>query len=334
MKSVTFSKQTAVISILSGFVILVGVFNSCKKDSLKDNESVTVAFQQQLSAYHIFQGAPVKMVPNPGFHLYNLATTLFADYTEKQRLIKLPAGTKLSRIDDGLPSFPDSTMIVKTFFYFNDERDTSKGKRMIETRLLVKNNGSWNTATYVWNNEQTEAYLQQSGSNINVAWIDAAGNKMAINYHVPNTRECQTCHNSNNEIIPIGPKLRNMNMDVTINGQTQNQLAYFQSHGILNSFDPHTVAVLPQAFNRKYSVTDQTRAYLEMNCAHCHNSTGDAKSTNLYMGFTVPFDQTDISKRKDKMVEKVTEGEMPLLGTTIVHQEGLQLIKDYVATLK
>jgi uncharacterized repeat protein (TIGR03806 family) len=313
---------------------MVGFFNSCKKDNLKDNGHVTVAFQPQLSAYHIFQGAPVNMIPNHDFHLYNLATTLFTDYAEKQRLIKLPAGAKLIKLDDGLPSFPDSTIIVKTFYYHNDDRDTAKGKRMIETRLLIKNNGAWNTATYVWNSAQTEAFLQQSGSNTDVAWINASGQKMAISYHVPNTRECQTCHNSNNEIIPIGPKLRNLNMDVSINGQTQNQLSYLQSQGLLSSFDPHSVAALPQAFNPKFSVSDQARAYLEMNCAHCHNSTGDAKGTNLYMGFTVPFDQSDIGKRKDKIVEKITKGEMPLLGTTTVHQEGLQLIKDYIATLK
>jgi uncharacterized repeat protein (TIGR03806 family) len=334
MKSIKFSKKTLIICVLSGFILMVGFFNSCKKDNLKDNPNPTVSFQPVLSNYHIFNGSPNKMIPNSGFHLYTLATTLFTDYAEKQRLIKLPAGTKLTKMDDGLPSFPDSTIIVKTFYFFNDARDTTKGRRMIETRLLIKNNGSWNTATYVWNDTQTEAFLQKSGSNTDVAWINSTGQKMAVSYHVPNTRECQTCHNSNDEIIPIGPKLRNLNMDITVGGQTQNQLAYFQSQGILSSFDPRIVAALPQAFNPKYSVTDQARAYLEMNCAHCHNSTGLAKSTNLYMGFTVPFDQTDIEKRKDKIVDKVTKGEMPLLGTTTVHQEGLQLLKDYIATLK
>lgn len=328
------SKKAIIIGTLSVFVLGIGALNSCKKDNLKGNDNITVGFQPTLSSYHIFQGTPSNMSPNPGFHLYNLATTLFTDYAEKQRLIKLPAGSKLTKLDDGLPSFPDSTMIVKTFYYFNDVRDSTKGKRMIETRLLIKSQGSWNLATYVWNSAQTEAYLQQSGSNTDVAWITATGQKMAISYHIPNIRECQTCHNSNNEIIPIGPKLRNMNMDVTVNGHTQNQLAYFQSLGIMSAFDPNGVQALPQAFNPKFSVTDQARAYLEINCAHCHNSTGDAKGTNLYMGYTVPFDQTDIEKRKDKMVEKVTKGKMPLLGTTIVHQEGLQLIKDYVATLK
>lgn len=309
-------------------------FNSCKKDNLKGSDNVTVLFPQTLSDYHIFQGKPGDMLPNSGFYLYDLATTLFTDYAEKQRLIRLPNGSMLTRLDDGLPSFPDSTIIVKTFFYFNDVRDTTKGRRLIETRLLIKQQGSWNLATYVWNSAQTEAYLQQSGSNTDVAWINANGNKMAISYHVPNVRECQTCHNSNNEIIPIGPKLRNLNMDVTVNGQTQNQLSYFQSQGILNGFDPHSVAALPQAFNPQYSLEQQARAYLEINCAHCHNPTGDAKGTDLFMGYTIPFDQTDIEKRKDKIVKKITKGEMPLLGTTVVHQEGLQLIKDYIATLK
>ena len=92
----------------------------------------------RISDYKIFAGNPVALTPGNGFQLYELATGLFTDHAEKQRLIKVPAGKKIVAVSDGLPQFPDSTILVKTFYYFNDKRDTLKGKRLIETRLLVK----------------------------------------------------------------------------------------------------------------------------------------------------------------------------------------------------
>ena len=116
-----------------------------------------VTLLPKISAYNIFTGDPVALTPGNGFQLYELATGLFTDYAEKQRLIKLPAGTAITAIHDGLPQFPDGTILVKTFYYFNDKRNAAAGKRLIETRLLIKNNGLWTAGAYVWNNEQTDA---------------------------------------------------------------------------------------------------------------------------------------------------------------------------------
>lgn len=328
------SRNKMIIAGLTAFVCGIAVLNSCKKDDLKAIPNRTISFMPKISDYHIFNGDPKKMVPEAGFHLYTLASTLFSDYAEKQRLIKLPAGTQMTRIDNGLPSFPDGTMIVKTFFYYNDKRDTTRGKHMIETRLLIKQAGSWNVSSYQWNEAQTEAFLLQSGTNINVAWITEKGEHIVTDYHVPSVRECATCHNSDDQIIPIGPKLRNLNFDVPHNGQTANQLSYFQSIGLLNDFDPHQVSSAPQAFNNNFTLEQQARAYLDINCAHCHNGAGDAKKTGLFMSYDIPFDQTGINKQKDKIVSKMQKGEMPLLGTTVLHAEGIQLIRDYINTLK
>ncbi|MCP2937417.1 hypothetical protein NK983_32460, partial [Salmonella enterica subsp. enterica serovar Typhimurium] len=82
-----------------------------------------------------------------------------SDYAEKQRLIKIPVGTKINALDDGLPNFPDGSIIVKTFYYYNNKKDTARGKRIMETRLLIKHVGKWNAATYIWNQDQTDAKL-------------------------------------------------------------------------------------------------------------------------------------------------------------------------------
>ena len=73
------------------------------------------------------------LAPSSQFHTYNIASTLFTDYAEKLRLIKIPTGTKLQTNGDGLLQFPDGTVIAKTFYYYNDVSNPSLGKKIIET---------------------------------------------------------------------------------------------------------------------------------------------------------------------------------------------------------
>jgi len=293
----------------------------------------TTAFLPQLSGYHIFKTPQKDLQPEPAYHPYSLATPLFTDYAEKQRLICLPHGTKMIKSNDELPEFPDSTIIVKTFYYYNDKRDTTKGKHIIETRLLIRSSGEWKAATYRWNDTQTDAFLQKSSQTIPVSWITEGGEQKNISYHVPNTKDCATCHNFKDQIMPIGLKLRNLNFDILDNNKPVNQLSSLQDIGILSQFDPHQINATAKAFNTSSALTDQARAYLDMNCAHCHNPDGYAKRTKLFLTYGTPLDQTTIVKKKDKIIKKFQKGKMPRLGTTIVHAEALQLLKDYLNNL-
>jgi uncharacterized repeat protein (TIGR03806 family) len=262
--------------------------------------------------------------------LYELATGLFTDYAEKQRLIKLPAGKTIMAVNDGLPRFPDSTILVKTFYYFNDKRNVSKGKRLIETRLLVKNNGQWLAGTYVWNDEQTDAVLVNKGANMPVSWIDEKGSNRTITYRIPAPKDCASCHNSNNLLMPVGLKMRNLNREVVRNNVSINQLQYLQNAGVLSSVDARRFAALPNWQNEKYNITERVRAYLEVNCAHCHNDKGSCARSPLRFGWEIPLADTRIDNRKNRIISMMEKGRMPRTGTTIVDAEGLSLIKKYL----
>jgi uncharacterized repeat protein (TIGR03806 family) len=324
--SILFTIAVIIASILS----MTGLMSW----SLKNNINLTpTGFLPQLSGYHIFNGPLKHLQPGPAYHPYSLATPLFTDYAEKQRLICLPQGTKMIKTNEELPEFPDSTIIVKTFYYYNDIRDSTKGKHIIETRLLIRTAGAWIGATYLWNDAQTDAVLQKRSLNIPVSWTTAGGGQQSISYHVPNTKECAACHNSNDLLMPIGLKLRNLNFDILKNNQPVNQLRSLQDIGILNEFDPRQITATGKAFNASHPLADQARAYLDINCAHCHNPGGYAKRTNLFLSYGIPINQTDIFKKKDKIMKKFQKGKMPRLGTTILHIEAVQLLKDYLNSL-
>lgn len=283
-----------------------------------------------ISDYNIFSGNPAALIPGNGFQLYELATGLFTDYAEKQRLIKLPTGKTMFAVNDGLPQFPDSTILVKTFYYFNDKRDSLKGKRLIETRLLVKLNGQWLAGTYVWNNEQTDAVLVSKGANVPVSWIDEKANRQTISYRIPSPKDCAFCHNSNNLLMPVGIKVRNLNREVVRNNVRINQLQHLQNTGVMTAVDAGRFSQLPNWQNETYSVTERVRAYLDVNCAHCHSDKGSCAVSSLRFGYEIPLADTRIEKRKDRIVNMMEKGRMPRIGTTIVDAEAITLIKKYL----
>ena len=43
--------------------------------------------------------------------------------------VKVPAGTQMTKSSDETIDFPNGTILTKTFYYYNDERDTTLGKR-------------------------------------------------------------------------------------------------------------------------------------------------------------------------------------------------------------
>ncbi|MFN3875277.1 MAG: hypothetical protein ACK4L7_05135, partial [Flavobacteriales bacterium] len=86
----------------------------------------------------------------------------------------------------------------------------SGARRILETRLMIKRGGQWLFADYVWNADQTEAYLDLNGRFVEFAWRDDAGADHELRYRIPAWAECFTCHKLNDQAMPIGPKLRNL----------------------------------------------------------------------------------------------------------------------------
>ncbi|HEY5826323.1 MAG TPA: c-type cytochrome [Cyclobacteriaceae bacterium] len=287
----------------------------------------------RLSDYHIFQGNPSQLVPSPDFTLYELSTQLFTDYAEKQRLIKIPFGQVINPIDNKLPDFPSGTLLVKTFYYYHNNQDTSKGKQLIETRLLIKSESGWSVGTYLWNEQQTDADLITSGLDKHITWTNDKGVARTINYHVPANKECTTCHQSQNAIIPIGPKMRNLNIAVERNGASINQLDYFNQLNLMDNANPSSFNALPDWKNTSHTLEERIRAYFDVNCAHCHNAGGFASDKNIHLSFEVPLEDSRITHKRSSITNKFESGAMPKLGTTIVDEEALALIKEYMRSL-
>lgn len=259
-----------------------------------DNEATMP--KEKLSDYQFFEGNGSEQKPAKGVLPYSLNTTLFTDYAEKLRFVKLPENQTVAYNAIEVLDFPVGSTIIKTFYYPNDFRKPELGRKLIETRLLIHEESGWKALDYVWNDEQTEAFLEVAGDTKEVSYIDVNGKKKKHEYAIPNLNQCKGCHNRNEKMSPIGPSARQLNGvfqsaagGVPLGGEqssmksTDNQLITWQKMGVLTNLP--AIETVPKAavWNKPESgsLDERARIWLDINCAHCHRKGGPAQTSGL-----------------------------------------------------
>jgi uncharacterized repeat protein (TIGR03806 family) len=296
---------------------------------------VVTQFLPLLSQLNLFSGDLGDLNISPRTFKYDLNTALFTDYAHKLRVIALPDEIALEYTGNGFPVFPNGTLIAKTFFYNLDETDVSVGKKILETRVLVRENDAWIIGNYKWNDAQTDANFTENGSVVKVNWISPEGNNMTVDYQIPEKNDCTKCHSNTGNITPIGPKLRTMNFEIGGVNQLQKLIDAGQ---LTNAPSPSTIGTLPNWENTNLTLEERSRAYFDVNCAHCHSPGGfcDNQST-LDLRFETAFDDTNIFIRRFSISSRMSAyspgTSMPFIGTTMVHTEGYALIQEFLDTL-
>jgi uncharacterized repeat protein (TIGR03806 family) len=313
-----------------------------------------------LESYHLFRDSAARE-PNQALVPYSLNTPLFSDYALKFRYLYMPHGRTVAYREQGALDFPVGTTLVKTFAYPADFRTPDQKLRFIETRLLIHKPQGWVALTYVWNDAQNQAVLRRAGVRVPVSFIDSSGTEHRIDYQVPNVNQCKECHSLSGAIVPIGPKARNLNREYVYAAGAENQLSHWTRLGLLQGApDPSTVAQLARWDDTTQAIENRARAYLDVNCGHCHSRTGLASNSGLYL----TFEESDptalgIGKRpvaagkgsgdllfsvvpghpeQSILVYRMASTEpgvmMPQIGRTLSHKEAVQLISDYISGLK
>ena len=311
-----------------------------------------------LSDYNFYFGEMADMVGNEGVVPYDLVTPLFTDYAIKDRFIWMPEGTSASYAGDGaVIEFPVGSVIIKNFKYNNVS--PSNSTRILETRLLIKTQEKWEVFVYEWNEEQTDASFLQIGRTISISWTQN-GNSIQTNYKIPTQEECKNCHRYDGDVAPIGPKPQNLSKMYNYSDGSMNQLQKWTELGYLSGA-PSSVTAIADWENQAETLEDRARAYLDVNCAHCHNEKGTASNTSLF--YNIEIEDTDLlgyckqpisagggatgghkydivpgNAEESILVFRLssTEAEiaMPELGRTLNHTEGIQLISDWIDSLE
>ena len=341
------------LAVFAGAMLLMGCGNRGVRAHIAE------PFPAKLSAWKLFVGEPAALKPNAGVVPYDLNTPLFSDYATKYRFVWMPPGTSATYSDTDAFTFPVGAILAKTFAYPGAGQGGKQ--RIIETRLLVNGLAGWATLPYVWNQAQTEATLDLAADPTTVHWMHPSGTRYTIDYVIPNTNQCKGCHDRSKQVTPIGPKARNLNRDFNYPEGRVNQLAYWTRIGYLKGTPPDGAPKLAVWDDPASGTLDaRARAYLEVNCAHCHNPRGPANTTGLYLlaAQTDPMrlglckvpvsagqgsgdllfdvvqgkpEESILIHRMESTTPKVM---MPELGRSMVHGEGVTLIREWIASMR
>lgn len=305
---------------------------------------------------------------NDGVTSYELNTPLFSDYALKLRTIWMPEGTSAQYDATQEFDFPVGTIISKTFHYRKASDWSADNFRieitdraaiasadgvldlenyiLVETRLLVRYTDGWRGFPYVWNAAQTDATLEIAG-DVRAIELSGGGKSQHINYVVPDANQCGGCHtpdHSAGELRPLGPKAWQLNRD--------GQIAHWASSGILQGAPDLPATEIT-------SLQQRSRAYLDANCAHCHNPRGAADTSALHLNIEAPVDRNfgicktpvavgrgsgdrpydiypgrpDDSILVYRMQHSDPAIAMPELGRSAIHIEGVALISEWIVAM-
>jgi len=180
---------------------------------------------------------------------------------------------------------------------------------------------------------------------------------------MPNLNQCKSCHSWEGEMTPIGPSARQLNSVHDYGRGGKNQLAHWKSMGLLEGLpeDRGSIPTVPRWSDPGSGTTEErARAWLDINCAHCHNPRGPASTSgffldigqddpSLYGVYKTPVAagrgsgdlQYDIYPGKPDqsiLVYRMASDDpgimMPEVGRKLVHEEGLEVVRQWIADME
>lgn len=303
--------------------------------AVDDDEIMAKKPPKLLSAFGFFTDM-AGMQPDPSVIPYEVTSPLFTDYADKARWVYAPSPAPYDT--DGPLALPVGSALIKTFHY---------GDHKVETRVLLHTENGWKAYPYVWNEDGTDARLKVAGKNL-VVETEAYG---TVNYRVPNVNQCKSCHvDAAKNFLPIGPKVRNLNKS--------DQLKQLVAAGVLAE-TRSDAPMVPDYRDESVPLDTRARAYLDSNCAHCHGPGLPADTSGLYLnweedrpvhrginkkpvaagrgsgGLKVDIapgdpDASIVVFRLDSTDPGVM---MPEIGRSLIHREGVALIRAYIEAM-
>lgn len=259
---------------------------------------------------------------------------LWSDGATKRRWLQLPEGSKIdtSDIDDWY--FPEGTKIWKEF---------ARDGKVLETRLMYKagpTEDDWALGAYVWNATQTEATLQ----------IDGQDDVLGTSHDVPSGSACWGCHGGTRGRV-LGVAAIQLSGARPTRGLSLAQLVDEERL----SHPPTAPISLPGT-----ALDQQALGYLHANCGSCHNQArppaGELRCYDPRRDLDLSLRVGQLSHVRDTGAYRTALGKslipaepddsslvtrcdrryfrhMPPLGTEVVDEEGVGLLRRWVASL-
>lgn len=283
---------------------------------------------------------------------------LWTDGAAKRRWVRLPDDAHIDVRDLDAWRFPRGTTFWKEF---------SWNGRPVETRMIrIGHDGRAAFATYVWNEQRTEA-VRAPEEGVPRAWEILRGRWHAI----PSVADCRTCHESGPSPV-LGFSALQLSDDrdslaphaepPARGGVTLRTLV---AEDRLRPARPD-LAVHPPRIRARDPVERAALGYLSANCGTCHNARGPLARLGFSLRhertarpdvpepvlatvvghsgrFAVPGDTVgarlvepgapDASAVLHRMQSRRAATQMPPLGTVLADSAGIDIVRRWIRTL-
>ena len=287
---------------------------------------------------------------DPRNRAYSPQYPLWTDGAVKARWIRLPDGSSIDARDEVQWRFPVGTKFWKEFSF---------GGRRVETRFLWRARlDAWVFASYVWNEDQTDAVLAPASGIRNVAAVTDDKS-----HSIPSIDDCHSCH-ENGSILGFNALQLSTDRDPLAPHAEPLAPGMLTVHTLveeqrLRSARPDLLANPPR-IDAPSPVARAALGYLATNCGICHHdgapidtrlrlrtAPGQSTDTLLDLLRTAPASweipsaapgtthfvtpsHPELSSIVARMKSRRPSTQMPPLGTVTVDQQGLALIKQWI----
>jgi len=337
---------------------------------LKENprRGVNSSFPKTLSETGLFANVATHQIA-AGVIPYSINSEPWADGTTSERFVALPQQSQLSTYKKtdvqmgwikGEFEFPSDGLLMKTVS-LEMEVGNPASRRRLETQVLHYDIDTWKAYNYLWNDQQTDAILAADESRDRTLLIRdkaAPGGQRQQTWHHSSRTECILCHTTRAASIH-GFRLPQLNRTTdyasTLGQVTAPQIGSLQHIGLFAEPLPEKIAAWPEIDDEQADLDARARAYLHVNCAHCHRRGGGG-SASFDVQYEIPFDKTRLNTRPTQgtfgihgaqvvapgdpyrsvlyyRLAKLGHGRMPQFGSNLVDTAGVKLIHDWIASL-
>ncbi len=292
------------------------------------------------------------LTPAPGVEPYALNAPLWSDGAVARRHFALPAAARIGFHETASWQVPDGAALVRTL-----EWPDPRGPQRVETQVMHREQSQWQFYTYAWNAAQTDADL-----------VPAEGGERPVTADVPDRRwtfasrgECTVCHTAQTDFV-LGLTTAQLNRDLdrsAPNRATENQIVALAASGRLDgapAAPPHELPRLVDPALDTAPLETRARAYLSANCAHCHRPDGVGGRAAFQLMVSLPLAKTGLvqgrplvpllgpeakliapgAPERSELIHRMTMstgGRMPLLGSRVRDEAGVELLRQWILQL-
>lgn len=326
--------------VVSAIAVLLAAVAGAASDSAP-------ALPQRLSETGLYSAGTLMV--HPGNFSYTPQYPLWSDGASKRRWLYLPPGSTIDASNPDAWQFPPGARLWKEF---------SVGQR-VETRMIERlADGSWRYATYLWNDDQADAFLAPAEGYRTYPVAGAPGGR----YSIPSRDDCLACHEG--AAVPIlGVTALQLSPDrdesaphAEMPGAGDIDLWSMVARGLIANL-PKALLDTPPRIIAPSPTGRSALGYLHANCGHCHNDVGPLSLLELVMAQEPGADmdkvlRTLLGRRSDfrlhgmdmrivpgqpgasvlalRMKSRDPLTQMPPLGTQLADDVGIALIERWI----